>query len=189
MKVPLFLTLGFLAPSILASTHHTATTSSSPAPIFVLKTTHTATSVLSKALSKLGYIHQDPNTSRQSNYTSNIEANTYVEVTSDTQLLEIANLHPEAKFIIPRGSRLSASSSWWGSELMTTREASSGSGGGGSWFAQPFVSEKEEVNGILELDVLALEKGAQAENWVRLCDFLGLGYSVVERFGLWHFPQ
>lgn len=30
--------------------------------------------------------------------------------------------------------------------------------------------------------------GTQAENWVALCDFLGLGYSTVERLKLWQFP-
>ncbi|KAI1444817.1 hypothetical protein F5Y02DRAFT_418611 [Annulohypoxylon stygium] len=166
MKVSLLITLGFLAPSITASTHHAATSQ----PIFVLKTTQTATSSLSKALSKLGFIHQDTrqaNSSVISNAIAN--TNTYVEVTSDTQLLEITESHPEAKFIIPSGSRFPTV-------------------GEGNWLAQASLSDKN-LNGILELDVLALEKGTQAENWVRLCDFLGMGYSIVERLGLWHFPQ
>ncbi|KAI1214646.1 uncharacterized protein F4807DRAFT_4666 [Annulohypoxylon truncatum] len=198
MKAPLLFTLSFLAPSILASTNH-ATTSASQ-PIFVLKTSQTATSVLSKALGKLGYIHQE---ARQGNYsassTPNINANTntYVEVTSDAQLLEISRAHPEAKFIIPSGSQLFSASedgapgSWWGRQRASGAELVGGEGGG-IWFAQDFLSEKnenEKLDEVLELDVLALEKGAQAENWVRLCDFLGLGYSVVERLSLWHFPQ
>ncbi|KAI0883199.1 uncharacterized protein GGS22DRAFT_168102 [Annulohypoxylon maeteangense] len=194
MKLPLLFTLNFLAPTILASTNHAATTSSPSAPIFVLRTTQTATSVLGKALSKLGYIHQD---SRQGNSTAASNTNTYVEVSSDAQLLEITKSHPEAKFIIPRGSRLGEEGLgrtwWWGREsgggaemVMTTTTMGDGRG---TWFAQAFTEKRIGDDGILELDVLALEKGAQAENWVRLCDFLGLGYSVVERFGLWHFPQ
>ncbi|XDG01749.1 hypothetical protein ABKA04_001364 [Annulohypoxylon sp. FPYF3050] len=166
MKVSLFITLGFLAPSILASTHHAATSQ----PVFVLKTTQTATSSLSKALSKLGFIHQDTRQGNSSIISNTItNTNTYVEVTSDTQLLEITESHPEAKFIIPSGSRFPTV-------------------GEGNWLAQASLSDKN-LNGILELDVLALEKGTQAENWVRLCDFLGMGYSIVERLGLWHFPQ
>lgn len=41
----------------------------------------------------------------------------------------------------------------------------------------------------LELSVGAAEAlGKQAEKWVALCDFLGLGYSTVERLKLWEFP-
>lgn len=41
----------------------------------------------------------------------------------------------------------------------------------------------------LELSVnTAQSLGTQAENWVALCDFLGLGYSTVERLKLWQFP-
>lgn len=41
----------------------------------------------------------------------------------------------------------------------------------------------------LEMSVNAAQSlGTQAENWVALCDFLGLGYSTVERLKLWQFP-
>ncbi|KAI2463375.1 hypothetical protein F4781DRAFT_125822 [Annulohypoxylon bovei var. microspora] len=191
MRIPLLVGLSLLAPISALDNHAPISPPTSP-PIFILKTTHTATSVLGKALGKLGYSHQDPITT-QGNYSAS--PNTYVEVTSDTQLLDIAKSHPEAKFIVPRGSRLSAqyddgsselgaASWWWGQGAGTELVAGEDS----VWFAQAFLSEKK-LDGVLELDVLALEAGAQAENWVRLCDFLGLGYSVVERFGLWHFPR
>ncbi|KAI0396171.1 hypothetical protein F5Y17DRAFT_420697 [Xylariaceae sp. FL0594] len=41
---------------------------------------------------------------------------------------------------------------------------------------------------LLVLDVYPSESHAQAEAWIALCDFLGLGYSVVERQRLWRFP-
>ncbi|KAF4584330.1 hypothetical protein GQ602_005703 [Ophiocordyceps camponoti-floridani] len=42
---------------------------------------------------------------------------------------------------------------------------------------------------LLELDVGRRASAEQAENWVRLCRFLGLGYSTVERMKLWYFPR
>ncbi|RCI16433.1 hypothetical protein L249_2299 [Ophiocordyceps polyrhachis-furcata BCC 54312] len=41
---------------------------------------------------------------------------------------------------------------------------------------------------LLELFVGTTVPAEQAENWVTLCRFLGLGYSVVERLKLWYFP-
>lgn len=41
----------------------------------------------------------------------------------------------------------------------------------------------------LELSFAEAEAlGKQAEKWVALCEFLGLGYSTVERLKLWEFP-
>ncbi|POS69490.1 hypothetical protein DHEL01_v212117 [Diaporthe helianthi] len=42
---------------------------------------------------------------------------------------------------------------------------------------------------LLKLSIDSSEAhGLQAEKWVELCSFLGLGYSTVERLKLWQFP-
>jgi hypothetical protein len=44
---------------------------------------------------------------------------------------------------------------------------------------------------LLVLEVLPADSNpyAQTETWVTLCEFLGLGYSTVERLKLWRFPK
>ncbi|KAI2629087.1 hypothetical protein GGS26DRAFT_112556 [Hypomontagnella submonticulosa] len=156
-----------------------------PPPIYILRTDQPATNVLGKALGRLGY-------SRGSRRAS---SNTYIEVASGSELVEIAASHRDAKFILPRGGLSTGDvapescDSWWmggachdqnSTQLMTEEEH--------AWLARNVFSEDESSRG-LELDVLALEQAAQAENWVALCKFLGMGYSMVERMSLWHFPQ
>lgn len=68
-------------------------------------------------------------------------------------------IDPEAKFILP----VSTSVSWTFDEADGLESASS----------------------LLVLDVHSRD---EAQTWVVLCDFLGLGYSVVERLRLWRFP-
>ncbi|KAI1104850.1 hypothetical protein F4804DRAFT_168619 [Jackrogersella minutella] len=189
MKVPLLIGLSWLIPHIFALDNRTILSS----PVFILKTTHPATTALSKALDTLGYSRL---VSGSDSHNQGTVTTTYVEVTSDTQLTEIAKSHPEARFIIPRGSSrrigdgLAGIGSMWRKRDASLEQESvrSLAEEGDVWLAHSFFSEKD-LDGILELDVLALEKGVQAENWVRLCDFLGMGYSVVERLGLWRFPQ
>lgn len=63
----------------------------------------------------------------------------------------------------------------------------------GAWWRRmvgfPAAAESE-ARELLELsiDVSVEARGLQAEKWVALCDFLGLGYSTVERLDLWQFP-
>ncbi|KAI0380763.1 hypothetical protein F5Y04DRAFT_256662 [Hypomontagnella monticulosa] len=176
MKVSLLASLGLLSFGAYA-----VSDVESP-PIYILKTDQPATNALGKALGRLGYIRGSRRAS----------ANTYIEVTSGSQLVEIASSHRDVKFILPRSGFNIASDacdSWWmggachdqnSTQLMTEEEH--------VWLARNVFSEDESSRG-LELDVLALEKAAQAENWVTLCKFLGMGYSMVERMSLWHFPQ
>ncbi|KAI5867300.1 hypothetical protein GGS23DRAFT_592626 [Durotheca rogersii] len=143
-----------------------------PSPVYVLRTTHPATAALGKALDTLGYRRRHHGPRQQSlegdlDYREATPANTYIEVPSTAQFVEIARSEPNARFILPRGA---ASSD----------------------HAQPvrsFFARESRSRQLLELDVLALERAAQADNWVALCDYLGLGYSVVERLGLWRFPR
>ncbi|KAI1135088.1 hypothetical protein F5Y05DRAFT_181885 [Hypoxylon sp. FL0543] len=178
MKTSLLAGLSLLAPGIFALHRQPGASQ----PVYILKTTEPATLALGKALDTLGYNRQG---NQQSAY------NAYIEVTSDAQLTEIGRSYPEAKFIIPEGRRRATKApdpsgigaAFWGRGAATEVKSAQH-----DW-ANHTVLEEKRLQGLLELDVLALEAGAQAENWVALCEFLGMGYSVVERLGLWHFPQ
>ncbi|KAI1798775.1 hypothetical protein F4811DRAFT_566154 [Daldinia bambusicola] len=163
MKFGLPFELGMLASSIFASN----TTTVSPS-IYILGTSPPATTSLSKALDTLGYSRLD----LESDILLDQQAlaNTYVEVTSNMQLAEIARTQPNAKFILPRGSRRIGEEDY----VLSVRN---------------FFSKEKRSRKYLELDVLAPKTSSQADNWVQLCDFLGMGYSVVERLDLWHFPK
>ncbi|KAI0851613.1 hypothetical protein F5Y00DRAFT_230254 [Daldinia vernicosa] len=162
MKFALPFELGMLASSIFASN----TTTVSPS-VYILSTSPPATVALSKALDTLGYSRLDLESDILD---QTILSNTYVEVTSNMQLAEIARSQPDAKFILPRGSRHIGEEDY----ILSARN---------------FFSKEKRSRKFLELDVLALKASSQAENWVQLCDFLGMGYSVVERLGLWQFPK
>lgn len=57
------------------------------------------------------------------------------------------------------------------------------------WGENQTALETNPKSWSLEMSVNAAQSlGTQAENWVALCDFLGLGYSTVERLKLWQFP-
>ncbi|OTA67861.1 hypothetical protein K449DRAFT_461830 [Hypoxylon sp. EC38] len=188
--------LSLLASGIFASLDNGARALSSP--VYILKTTEPATLALGRALDTLGYTRQGtkPNQENQK-----APSNAYIEVTSDAQLSEIGRSYPDAKFIIPQGSRLpqrraddlsgigiGIGPALWGRGAGAAAERDSSSSSPHDWANHTLLEEKR-LQGLLELDVLALEAGAQAENWVALCEFLGMGYSVVERLGLWHFPH
>ncbi|KAI1480197.1 hypothetical protein K445DRAFT_319892 [Daldinia sp. EC12] len=162
MKFGLPFELGMLASSIFASN----TTTVSPS-IYILGTSPPATAALSKALDTLGYNRLD----LESDILDQTAlSNTYVEVTSNMQLAEITRSQPDAKFILPRSNRRIGEEDY----VLSARN---------------FFSKEKRSRKYLELDVLAAKKSSQADNWVQLCDFLGMGYSVVERLDLWHFPK
>ncbi|KAI1414586.1 hypothetical protein F5Y13DRAFT_188252 [Hypoxylon sp. FL1857] len=185
------LSLSLLAPSTLALHNRVGASS----PVYILKTSEPATVALSKALDTLGYTRQGSKSN--SNVNGQIaSSNAYIEVTSDAQLTEISAAYPEAKFIVPQGSRLPAGradppglgTALWGLGVDVEEQQQQQEPFQHFWANHTFFEERR-VQGLLELDVLALESGAQAENWVALCEFLGMGYSVVERLGLWRFPK
>ncbi|KAI0169652.1 hypothetical protein GGR52DRAFT_475833 [Hypoxylon sp. FL1284] len=145
-------------------------------PIYVLQTTRPALNSLSKALDTLGYVRVED----ASNATTATPL-TYAEVSPDVQLVEIARSRPDARFIVPRvgpGAGRRRSGSDW--ELISSehhiRQAL-------SYFPE------DKRRHVVHLDVLTPEAAAQADNWIRLCEFLGMGYSTVERMKLWHFPE
>ncbi|KAI1376498.1 hypothetical protein F4677DRAFT_79924 [Hypoxylon crocopeplum] len=161
MRIISLVGLGLLAPNVFALDTHPNHGIQSP-PIYILRTTQPATTALGKALNTLGY--------RPAGDDQRIPSNTYTEVSSVAQFVEITKSHSKAKFVVPQGS----------SQLKAEEDYVR--------FARAFLSEEKRSEELLELDVLDLEGAAQAENWVVLCTFLGMGYSMVERLSLWHFP-
>ncbi|KAI6080595.1 hypothetical protein F4821DRAFT_251185 [Hypoxylon rubiginosum] len=136
-------------------------------PIYMLSTTQPALTSLSKALDTLGYMRADSELN-PSNQTAS--PYTYVEVSSSIQLEELSMSHPEAKFIIPGGKP---------------------SRNGDEFSIQQAIAHlgDEKHQHVFHLDVLSRKAATQADNWIHLCEFLGLGYSTVERLKLWHFPE
>lgn len=57
------------------------------------------------------------------------------------------------------------------------------------WSENQTALDTDTTGWSLQMSINAAQGlGTQAENWVALCDFLGLGYSTVERLKLWQFP-
>ncbi|KAI1405973.1 hypothetical protein F4819DRAFT_442392 [Hypoxylon fuscum] len=159
--------------------------------IYVLRTSQPATNALGKALDTLGY-------NRLGSVLDSVDqiasSDTYIEISSSAQFLNVTRSFPEAQFILPSSKGNDGSSdmcawSWVGGACHDWRSSDLLGEEDHVQLARTLFSEEERSQVFLELDVLALEKAAQAENWVELCKFLGMGYSMVERLKLWHFPQ
>ncbi|OTB06131.1 hypothetical protein M426DRAFT_21247 [Hypoxylon sp. CI-4A] len=166
MKVSLSIGVSLFAYHAYAASPNHMRADVSP-PIYILQTTQPAANAIGKALDTLGYSRQDP---RPDPSMQRASFNTYVEV-SGAQFANISRSHAGAKFILPRVSP----------QLMAEEDLAS--------LASILAAEDRVSEGFLELDALAVEQAVQAENWVSLCSFLGMGYSTVERLGLWHFPK
>ncbi|KAI2615917.1 hypothetical protein GGR54DRAFT_255026 [Hypoxylon sp. NC1633] len=172
MRTPFLTGLGLLVSSVLASEAHSDYTIQSP-PVYILKTTQPATKALGKALDILGYSRLDSKLSQ----TQGSSSNTYFDVTSVNEFVEITKSQSEAKFILAQERPSSRGTNDTLGEEDLVR------------FTTTFFAETTRSQSFLELDMLGLESAEQAQNWVLLCTFLGMGYSTVERLGLWHFPQ
>ncbi|KAI1772843.1 hypothetical protein F4818DRAFT_424107 [Hypoxylon cercidicola] len=193
MKFLSLVGLGLLASDVYAldaANHHDATLP----PVYILRTTQPALTSLNKALDTLGYIRADPEFIHNNQTASSYS---YVEVSSGAQLVEVSRAHPEAKFIVPRGRPSSQSgndwsrmgAAWWigGShhdqKSLELRDDE-------DHIQQALISFPEEKRRhVFHLDVFSREAATQADTWINLCEFLGLGYSTVERLKLWHFPE
>ncbi|KAI4864670.1 hypothetical protein F4820DRAFT_423042 [Hypoxylon rubiginosum] len=194
MKFLSLVGFGLLASGIHASATADHRHDATLPPIYILKSTPPAMTSLGKALDTLGYISVDTQ-SGLSNQTSS--AYTYVEISSETQLLEVARSHPEAKFIVPRGrprsrgrgdwSRMCAA--WWiGGTCYDQKSLELIDDEDHIQQALTYFPEEKRRHVFL-LDVFSRDPATQAENWINLCQFLGMGYSTVERLKLWHFPE
>ncbi|KAI1816669.1 hypothetical protein GGS20DRAFT_170726 [Poronia punctata] len=80
-------------------------------------------------------------------------------VLTTNNMKNISRENPEARFILPQSDK--------------------------DDYPEEFFSDM----GHHQLLVLDVGSDARAHTWVTLCEFLGLGYSVVERLKLWRFPQ
>ncbi|KAH8884355.1 hypothetical protein GQ53DRAFT_399448 [Thozetella sp. PMI_491] len=85
-------------------------------------------------------------------------------------LTDIIDARPTAKFILPKATTAEATSTTDYDRLI--REL--------------FACHPSDR--FIELNLHAREHAFQGETWVALCEFLGLGYSVVERLQLRQFP-
>ncbi|KAI0452105.1 hypothetical protein F5B21DRAFT_506568 [Xylaria acuta] len=139
-------------------------------PIYIFQSSQSATAALGKALETLGYTRFDPQCTAQ--FTPPI----YMELPVGADYVKIAISNPEAKFLLPREltsiepeSRSWLRMSFYGQgardKLLGNRQA-----------ILDFFSLSEHSHQLLELDVYPKRRaGEQGQDWVRLCDFLGLG--------------
>ncbi|RDA92224.1 hypothetical protein CP533_5706 [Ophiocordyceps camponoti-saundersi (nom. inval.)] len=138
----------------------------SPPAVYILSSTESkwATTAVSDALKTLGFTHVVTAT----NNTEALDGKTYTQLSRDdsTAWERLASALPDARFILP-ADRVE--------EEMDED-------------IRRFFSRNRPEQ-LLELFVGRRVPADQAENWVTLCRFLGLGYSAVERMKLWYFPR
>ncbi|KAI1736656.1 hypothetical protein F4680DRAFT_451745 [Xylaria scruposa] len=182
----------FLLPASLASLV-VARATSSPSVYILMPSSNPALTAVSSALNTLGYSYSEP-TGGSSDL--GLNPSTYAVLEPGTVSYQnISRDNPSARFILPAAATKAAegsSSSWLGA-LFPERQPAENLRPDSADSIRAFFAEMEDTgrdaSQLLELDVFAHGSHAQAQTWVALCDFLGLGYSVVERLKLWQFPQ
>ncbi|KAI3325152.1 hypothetical protein HD806DRAFT_533746 [Xylariaceae sp. AK1471] len=180
----------FLLPASLAS----LVLAHSPS-IYILMPSTPALTAVSSALNTLGYTYSE-STASSNSAELGLDPSTYAVLASGTAYKNISRANPEARFILLAASDSSANSnSWLGTFFREEEEEEEedvkkyDADSVRAFFADMgSESGRNGASQLLELDVFATSSHAQAQTWVALCDFLGLGYSVVERLKLWHFP-
>ncbi|RDA82507.1 hypothetical protein CP532_3176 [Ophiocordyceps camponoti-leonardi (nom. inval.)] len=147
--------------------------SSPPRAVFILSSTESrwATKAVGDALKTLGFTHAVTATNDPDALVENSggRKNTYSQLSRDDTAAwqRLASSMPDARFILPAD---------------TVAEEIDDD-------IRRFFSANDNPDRLLELFVGRRVPADQAENWVTLCRFLGLGYSVVERLKLWYFPR
>ncbi|KAI8626292.1 hypothetical protein F5Y19DRAFT_478659 [Xylariaceae sp. FL1651] len=178
----------FLLPASLAGLvlAHAASPS-----VYILMPSNPALTAVSSALDTLGYRHSEF-TATIASAELGLDPSTYAVLAPGTAYKNISRANPDAKFILPVTANTADSSYWLGAFV----PAQTGRGMQADDYAdsvRAFFADSDENrygrSQLLELDASAPASHAQAQAWVALCDFLGLGYSVVERLKLWRFPQ
>ncbi|ESZ95597.1 hypothetical protein SBOR_3993 [Sclerotinia borealis F-4128] len=190
---------------ILAATSTQIETSQHPS-IFILSDHTSSTSALGNALQTLGYTHISPKT--LNNSLSHLSTHTFTELPTNAAANELMIQYPNTKFIVPISSTRKQENRE--SELERRPCANSWLTHLAAWsrlseFASDIdsvevidVAQHEELNSIrssLEKEGRLLEislderEHYRGEKWLRLCKFLDLGYSVVERLNLKEFPS
>ncbi|KAI0015954.1 hypothetical protein F4780DRAFT_783662 [Xylariomycetidae sp. FL0641] len=152
--------------------------------IYVLLPSEEPTSAVTEALDILGYSHSTGGAI--ADYPT-LDTDTYTILSQGAEYQNISRLHPEAKFILPTSSRPKAQSrfSYFFQTKPTTQQPVSREY---QTSVRDFFEQTAGSPQLLELDVDAPRSDLQAQTWVTLCEFLGLGYSMVERMKLWQFP-
>ncbi|KAH9909552.1 hypothetical protein F4778DRAFT_4206 [Xylariomycetidae sp. FL2044] len=131
----------------------------------VLSPSQTAMTSVSSALRILTNHHADPISSTLDTNVHNTDDYIVFLPRSD-EYMDFARKYPEARFIL---AILDESEDY----IESIRD---------------YFNASKKSEQLLELPLHPSDSGLQSQSWVRLCEFLGLGYSVVERFNLWRFP-
>ncbi|KAI1825576.1 hypothetical protein F4861DRAFT_537825 [Xylaria intraflava] len=169
----------FLLPPALATL--VVARAAPPSVVYILTPDNPALAAMSSALNTLGYTQASPQTASGAE-----SSGTYAALEPGTAYKNISRANPEARFILPaqqtgaghdRSGETKVREQWPGEHDVDSIRA---------FFAE---MGESSTSRLLELDVFAPRSHEQAQTWVALCDFLGLGYSVVERLKLWHFPK
>ncbi|KAI1347957.1 hypothetical protein F5Y01DRAFT_230981 [Xylaria sp. FL0043] len=177
----------FYFPASLASLV-LAQAASSPA-VYILMPSNTASTAVSSALNTLGYSYSD--STAGDGLGLDLDHSAYTILQPGTAYRNISRDNPGARFILPNLATAD-SQSWLGSfsqEQRAGKELRSEDVDSIRAFFADMKGSGSGVSQLLELDVSAYDSHTQGQTWVALCDFLGLGYSVVERLKLWRFPQ
>ncbi|KAI0546281.1 hypothetical protein F4679DRAFT_587623 [Xylaria curta] len=177
----------FLLPASLASL--VVARATSPPSVYILMPSNPALTAVSSALNTLGYSYSESTGSSD----LGLNPSTYAVLEPGTVSYQnISRDNPSARFILPATKAADGSSSWLGA-LFPEQQPAENLRPDSADSIRAFFAEMEDAgrgaSQLLELDVFAHGSHDQAQTWVALCDFLGLGYSVVERLKLWHFPQ
>ncbi|KAI0205290.1 hypothetical protein F4808DRAFT_279894 [Astrocystis sublimbata] len=172
-----------LLPASLASLV-LAQAAAPPPSVYILMPSSSALTAVSSALNTLGYSYAESTPSSE----LGLDPSTYGVLEPGTALYQnISRENPSARFIMPSSKGGDGSRSWLGSFFQESQVADEMALRGADSI-RAFFDEKEGPSQLLELEVFA-HNSHHAQTWVTLCDFLGLGYSVVERLKLWRFPQ
>ncbi|KAI8951031.1 hypothetical protein F4801DRAFT_547032 [Xylaria longipes] len=179
----------FLLPASLASL--VLAQAASPPSVYILMPSNPALTAVSSALNTLGYSYSEITASSNE---LGLDPNTYAVLRAGTMSYRnISRDNPSARFILPAGKTGDGSNSWLDAFFREQQVADDLGTGSSAESIRAFFAEMEHAgqgaSQLLELDVFARGSHDQAQTWVALCDFLGLGYSVVERLKLWRFPQ
>ncbi|KAI0100115.1 hypothetical protein GGR51DRAFT_379693 [Nemania sp. FL0031] len=185
----------FLIPASLASL--VLAQAATPPSVYILMPSNPALTAVSSALNTLGYRYAEA-TAYGTELGLGLDPSTFAVLEPGTAYKNISRENPGARFILPASKADNSYSSWLRlfSKTQDRRQMGDRDARPDSVDAiRAFFAEMEEgsagngASQLLELDVFAHGSHEQAQSWVALCDFLGLGYSVVERLKLWHFPQ
>ncbi|KAI0434608.1 hypothetical protein F5Y09DRAFT_295972 [Xylaria sp. FL1042] len=175
----------FCIPASLASL--VLAQAASPA-VYILMPSNPASTAVSSALNTLGYSYSE--SIADDGVGLDLDPSTYTILRPGTTYRNISRDNPEARFILPNFAA-SGSPSWLGlfsQEQRVEKDLRSDDVDSIRAFFSDMEGTGSGVSQLLELDVSAYDSQTQAQTWVTLCDFLGLGYSVVERLKLWRFP-